>query len=142
MLDLTDELSPVPGGPAVAPEWEDPGRYWPRLSAATGHLPAPVAVIDREALRYNAMDLLVRAGGLPIRVASKSVRVRAVLDAVLRLPGFRGILAFTLEEALWLAETHDDIVLGYPTVDRAGIERLCADEQAAQRITKSEAKRS
>ncbi|MBO9626316.1 MAG: alanine racemase [Microbacterium sp.] len=131
MLDLTDELSPVP----VAPEWEDPARFWPRLSAATGHLPAPVAVIDREALRHNAMDLLVRSGGLPIRVASKSVRVRAVLDAVLRLPGFRGILSFTLDEALWLAETHDDIVLGYPTVDRAGLERLFADERAAQRIT-------
>lgn len=135
MLDLIDELSPVQGAPSVVPEWEDPARYWPRLSAVTGHLPAPVAVIDREALRYNAMDLLVRAGGLPIRVASKSVRVRAVLDAVLKLPGFHGILAFTLDEALWLAETHDDIMLGYPTVDRAGLERLFADEQAAQRIT-------
>lgn len=135
MLDLIDELSPVHAAPSVAPEWKDPARYWPRLSAVTGHLPAPVAVIDREALRYNAMDLLVRAGGLPIRVASKSVRVRAVLDAVLKLPGFHGILAFTLEEALWLAETHDDIMLGYPTVDRAGLERLFADEQAAQRIT-------
>jgi len=135
VLDLTEELSPVPGAPAVAPEWQDPARYWPRLSAATQHLPAPVAVIDREALRYNAMDLLVRSGGLPIRVASKSVRVRAVLDAVLKLPGFRGILAFTLPEALWLSETHDDIVLAYPTVDRASLERLFADEQAAQRIT-------
>ncbi len=135
MLDLTEELSPVQGAPAVAPEWQDPARYWPRLSAATQHLPAPVAVIDREALRYNAMDLLVRSGGLPIRVASKSVRVRAVLDAVLELPGFRGILAFTLPEALWLAETHDDIVLAYPTVDRASLEALFADEQAAQRIT-------
>lgn len=131
MLDLTEELSPT----AVASEWEDPARYWPRLSAATGHLPAPVAVIDREALRYNAMDMLVRSGGLPIRVASKSVRVRAVLDAVLALPGYRGILAFTLGEALWLAETHDDIVIGYPTVDRASLERLFADERAAQRIT-------
>jgi D-serine deaminase-like pyridoxal phosphate-dependent protein len=135
VLDLTEELSPVQGAPAVAPEWQDPARYWPRLSAATQHLPAPVAVIDREALRYNAMDLLVRSGGLPIRVASKSVRVRAVLDAVLELPGFRGILAFTLPEALWLAETHDDIVLAYPTVDRASLEALFADEQAAQRIT-------
>ncbi|WP_308010878.1 alanine racemase [Streptomyces sp. AC495_CC817] len=131
MLDLTAELSPAP----IAPEWEQPARYWARLSAATGHLPAPVAVIDREALRHNAMDMLVRSGGLPIRVASKSVRVRAVLDAVLALPGYRGILAFTLAEALWLAETHDDIVIGYPTVDRASLERFFADEQAAQRIT-------
>lgn len=135
MLDLTAELSPDPHRAVVAPEWEDPARYWPRLSAATAHLPAPVAVIDRDALRYNAMDMLVRAGGLPIRVASKSVRVRAVLDAVLALPGYRGILAFTLAEALWLAQTHDDIVIGYPTVDRAALARLFSDEHAAQRIT-------
>ncbi|MCK2029125.1 alanine racemase [Microbacterium galbinum] len=135
MLDLTAELSPDPHRTGVSPEWENPARYWPRLSAATAHLPAPVAVIDRDALRYNAMDMLVRAGGLPIRVASKSVRVRAVLDAVLALPGYRGILAFTLAEALWLAETHDDIVIGYPTVDRAALARLFADEQAARRVT-------
>lgn len=135
MLDLTADLSPDRGPSSVAPEWQDPSRYWPRLSAATGHLPAPVAVIDREALQHNAMDLLVRAGGLPIRVASKSVRVRAVLDAVLALHGYRGILAFTLAEALWLAQTHDDIVLGYPTVDRAGLTQLFASDEAARRIT-------
>ena len=135
MLDLTAELSPIEARHPVAPEWDDPARYWSRLSAATGHLPAPVAVIDREALRYNAMDLLARSGGLPIRVASKSVRVRAVLDAVLALPGYHGILAFTLAEALWLAADHDDIMLGYPTVDRAGLAQLFADEDAARRIT-------
>ncbi|MGO2747637.1 alanine racemase [Microbacterium sp.] len=115
--------------------WEDPSRWWPRLSEATGHLPAPLGVIDLDALRHNAMDLLVRAGGIPIRVASKSVRVRAVLDAVLRIPGYSGILSYSLAEALWLAETHDDIVLGYPTVDRASLERLLHDDVAASRIT-------
>ncbi|MEV7620165.1 alanine racemase [Microbacterium sp. NPDC089321] len=105
------------------------------MTEATAHLPAPVAVIEREALRHNAMDLLVRAGGIPIRVATKSVRVRAVLDAVLEIPGYRGILAFTLAEALWLAEQHDDIVLGYPTADRAALRALVADERAASRIT-------
>lgn len=130
MLDLID--GPTTASPRA---WEDPARWWPRLSAATAHLPAPVAVIDVDALRHNAMDLLVRAGGIPIRVASKSVRVRSVLDAVLRIPGYRGILAFTLAEALWLSETHDDIVVGYPSVDRAGIARLAQDELAASRIT-------
>lgn len=134
VLDLTADLGSASDHP-VAPEWHDPARYWPRLSAATGHLPAPVAVIDRDALRHNALDMLVRAGGLPIRVASKSVRVRSVLDAVLALPGYRGILAFTLREALWLAETHDDIVLGYPTVDREGLAQLFASEEATRRIT-------
>ncbi|MGO8609013.1 amino acid deaminase/aldolase, partial [Rhizobium johnstonii] len=49
--------------------------------------------------------------------------------------GYHGILAFTLPEALWLAETHDDVVLGYPSVDRAAIAALAADERAASRIT-------
>jgi len=131
MLDLT-----APGlGDAHASGWDDPAAWWPRLTAATAALPAPVAVIETDALRYNALDLLVRASGVPIRVASKSIRVRDVLDAVLRLPGYRGILAFTLAEALWLAEDHEDIVLGYPTADRAAIARLVADESAAARIT-------
>lgn len=130
MLDLT-----APTTTADNRAWENPPGWWPRLTHATSHLPAPVAVIDLEALRYNAMDMLVRSGGIPIRVASKSVRVRAVLDAVLRIPGYHGILSFSLAEALWLAETHDDIVLGYPTVDRAGIERLVHDQAAASRIT-------
>ena len=130
MIDLTASPPTADSRP-----WDDPERWWPRLSEATAHLPAPVAVIDLDALRHNALDLLVRAGGIPIRVASKSVRVRAVLDAVLRMPGYQGILSFSLAEALWLAEEHDDIVLGYPTVDRAGLERLVHDERAAGRIT-------
>lgn len=132
MLDLTADLSRTAARPR---DWENPSLWWPRLTAATSHLPAPVAVIDLDALRHNAMDLLARAGGIPIRVASKSVRVRAVLDAVLRIPGYQGILSFSLAEALWLAETYDDIVLGYPTVDRVGLERLLHDEVAASRIT-------
>jgi len=130
---VLDLIAPPPS--SAAPTWEDPARWWPRLTEATEHLAAPVAVIDLDALRHNAMDLLVRAGGIPIRVASKSVRVRAVLDAVLRIPGYRGILSYSLAEALWLSEQHSDIVLGYPTVDRAGIERLAHDETAASRIT-------
>ncbi|WP_300265564.1 alanine racemase [Microbacterium sp.] len=132
MLDLTADLS-LDGSPPRA--WETPSHWWPRLTDATRHLPAPVSVIDLDALRYNAMDLLVRSGGVPIRVASKSVRVREVLDAVLRIPGYQGILSFSIAEALWLAETHDDIVLGYPTADRAGLETLVHDESAAARIT-------
>ena len=132
MLELIADQGPPASS---AGDWRNPAHYWRTLTDATAHIAAPVAVIDHAALRHNALDLLVRAGGVPIRVASKSVRVRAVLDAVLRLPGYRGILAFTLPEALWLAETHDDIVVGYPTVDRAALERLARDDQAAGRIT-------
>ncbi|WP_203581305.1 alanine racemase [Microbacterium hibisci] len=121
--------------PTATKPWENPATYWGAMSHAVADLSGPVAAVNAAALRYNALDLVVRAGGVPIRVASKSVRVREVLDAVLALPGYHGILAFTLPEALWLAVTHDDIVLGYPTVDRAAIAALAASGHAASRVT-------
>ncbi len=121
--------------PRARQPWSDRAAYWGARSLAIADLSGPVATIDLDALRFNAMDLVVRSGGVPIRVASKSIRVREVLDATLALPGYRGILAFTLPEALWLARDHDDVVLGYPTVDRAALDRLVHDEDAAARIT-------
>jgi hypothetical protein len=47
-------------------------------------------------------DLVRRAGGKPARLASKSVRCRALIERALAA-GLDGILAFTLPEALWLA---------------------------------------
>ncbi|QKJ19050.1 alanine racemase [Microbacterium hominis] len=121
--------------PSASPSWRHPAAHWEAVSRALRAVSGPVAAVSVEALRYNALDLVVRAGGVPIRVASKSVRSRALMDAALALPGYRGILAFTLPEALWLAQWHDDIVIGYPTVDRAALARLAGDERAAARIT-------
>ncbi|MBB3676143.1 amino acid deaminase/aldolase [Modestobacter versicolor] len=117
----------------------DPAAARARLDAATGELDPPLAVVDLDALDANADDLVRRAAGRPIRVASKSVRSRAVLRRVLARPGFAGVLGYTLAEALWLAggddPVSDDVVVGYPTVDRGALRRLAADEQAAARVT-------
>ncbi|WP_396668860.1 alanine racemase [Microbacterium sp. R86528] len=129
-MSLTMLSTPTTGSP-----WSDPAAYWGAMTRATQNLSGPIAAINVAALRYNALDLVVRASGLPIRVASKSIRVREVMDATLALPGYRGILAFTLPEALWLAERHGDVVVGYPTADRHAIAALAADERAAARVT-------
>jgi len=99
-------------------------RYDAALATAT----PPFAFLDLDALRRNARKLLDQAGGLPIRVASKSVRSRAILRLIHDLdPGFRGVLAFTLPEALHLARSgFDDIVVGYPSVDRRAIAELAS----------------
>jgi D-serine deaminase-like pyridoxal phosphate-dependent protein len=108
-----------------------------RYDAATADLEAPFAIVDLDAFRANAADLLRRAAGKPIRVASKSVRCRPLLDAVLAMDGFEGIMAFTLSEALWLAteRTSDDILVAYPTVDRTALAELAADAHACATIT-------
>ena len=123
------------GTGADAPTWRSPARYWPELTAATAHLDAPVGALHLGALRHNALDMLRRANGTPIRVASKSVRVREVVEALLRMPGYHGVLAYTLTEALWLADTVDDLVVGYPTAERRSIRRLSNDPDLASRIT-------
>ena len=115
--------------------WLEPAAYWGALDRATAELDPPFGVISLTALAHNAHDLLDRAGGMPIRVASKSVRVRSVLDAVLALPGYHGVLAYTLAEALWLAETIEDVVVGYPTADRTSIAKLATSPQLARRVT-------
>jgi len=88
------------------------------LNTATAHLEPPFAAVDLEAFDANAADLLRRAGGKGVRLATKSVRCRALIDRALTA-GFRGLLAFTLPEALWLGR--DDVVVAYPTVDRTAL---------------------
>lgn len=107
-----------------------------RLDAATAGLDPPLAVVDLGAFDANAADLARRAGGTPIRVASKSVRCVALLRRVLERDGFAGIMAFTLPEALWLAaQGFDDLLVAYPTVDRGALRALAADGRAAAAIT-------
>jgi len=103
-----------------------PGDDLARYERACAGLDAPFALVDLDAMWANAEDMLARAAGKPIRVASKSVRCRPLLERILaRHGGFRGLMTFTLEETLWL---HDqgmgDLLLAYPTADRSALERL------------------
>ena len=111
-----------------------------RLGHAVGALddPAtPMVVIDLDAFDANAADLARRAAGKPIRVASKSLRIPALVRRALAAPGFSGVLAYSLREALWLVRegVTDDVVMGYPTVDRVALADLLADEQARTQVT-------
>lgn len=107
-----------------------------RLDAATAGMPAPLVVVDLDALEANADDLVLRAAGTPVRLASKSVRVRHVLERVLERPGFAGVMAFAASEARWLAGRGvRDVLLGYPTVDAVAVDAIAADADAAASVT-------
>ncbi|WP_246162031.1 amino acid deaminase/aldolase [Aeromicrobium ginsengisoli] len=107
-----------------------------RLLAATQDLDTPFAVIDAPALWANADDLVRRAGGVPIRVASKSVRVRSILEGTLARDGFAGVMSYSLAESNWLVDNGiDDILLAYPTTSRRSLDYLVADERRRAQIT-------
>ncbi|MGI5448842.1 amino acid deaminase/aldolase [Streptomyces sp. CA-243310] len=107
-----------------------------RYDKATAHLDAPLAIVDLAAFDANADDLVRRAAGKPIRVASKSVRCRALLERVLARPGFAGIMSYTLAESIWLARSgFEDVLLAYPSADLAGFAELADDPKLAGAIT-------
>jgi D-serine deaminase-like pyridoxal phosphate-dependent protein len=107
-----------------------------RLDRATSGLETPLAVVDLAAFDANAAALSIRSAGKGIRVASKSVRVRALLERVLARPGWSGVMAYTLPEAIWLVRSGvtDDVLVAYPSVDRTAIAELAADPQLAAAI--------
>jgi len=107
-----------------------------RIAAATEGLESPSAAVDLTALDANAAALRARANGVPIRIASKSVRCRAVLNRVLAAQGVSGVMAYSLREAIWLARAGvDDILMGYPMVDRAALAEVVNDRVLSGRIT-------
>jgi D-serine deaminase-like pyridoxal phosphate-dependent protein len=111
---------------AEATRGQTPADPYERYEAIFESVTAPFAFCDLDAMWANGREMLGRAAGKPIRVASKSVRCRELLDRILdRDPRFRGLLTFTLPETLWLAE-HGlaNLLLAYPTADRGALEEL------------------
>jgi len=108
-----------------------------RYDEATADLDPPFAVVDLAAFDSNARDLVRRSGGVPIRVVSKSLRCRHLIERALAQPGYRGVMCYSLAEAIWLHSIglSDDLLVAYPTADRAALRALAADEAARQHIT-------
>jgi D-serine deaminase-like pyridoxal phosphate-dependent protein len=103
-----------------------PSRTHEELEAIFADVEAPFAFVDLDAMDANAAEMLGRAGGKPIRVASKSLRCRALIERILRDDaGFEGLMTFTLPETLWLAEQgFENLLLAYPTADTEALGEL------------------
>ena len=102
------------------------GRTHAQLEAIFEEVEAPFAFVDLDAMWSNSDSMLARAGGKPIRVASKSLRCRALLERILaRDERYAGLMTFTLAETLWLAEAgFEDLLLAYPTTDAQALAEL------------------
>jgi D-serine deaminase-like pyridoxal phosphate-dependent protein len=123
---------PQPAGPLSALDTPTPLplptplEAYERFETIFSEVQAPFAFVDLDAVWANAADMLRRSRGKPIRIASKSVRSRPVLERLIDLdPGFQGILGFTLPETIWLWDQgFRDLVVAYPTTDHACLTRL------------------
>ncbi|MDU7287314.1 MAG: hypothetical protein E7L40_06970 [Corynebacterium kroppenstedtii] len=78
---------------------------------------APLTVLDLDAFRANARDMVTRSTGTPIRVSSKSLRMKSAIKEALAQPGFSGVQAYSLQEAIWLVKSgvSDDVLVSTPS---------------------------
>ena len=104
----------------------DRNQLWARLNGAVreagGALPTPVCVVDLDAFDANAADLVRRAGGKPVRVATKSLRVPALIRAgAARRRASAGCSATPCARRCGCTSraSATTCVVAYPTVDRA-----------------------
>jgi D-serine deaminase-like pyridoxal phosphate-dependent protein len=103
-----------------------PQQSHQRYEQIFAEIEAPFAFVDLDAMWANADRMLDRAGRKPIRVATKSLRCRALIEEILgRDARFCGLMTYTLPETLWLAEHgHEDLLLAYPTADTSALREL------------------
>lgn len=101
-------------------------------------LQLPLAYCDVDLLDKNIKDIAERADGIgkTIRIASKSVRCTYVLKRILNTnPIYKGIMCYSGREALFLTEQgFDDILLGYPIVNRQEIIDICTATKHGKKI--------
>ena len=113
-----------------------PDEVVDRWEAATRGLAAPLVVLDLDAFDANADDLVRRAAGRPVRVASKSLRCRAVLERALARPGFAGVMAYAVREAVWLVRTGlREVFVAYPSVDVDALREVASDTELRREVT-------
>ena len=98
---------------------------------------APFAFVDMNALDENIETINRRAKGRNIRIATKSVRCRYLLQYIEeKLAHDFGFMAFTSEEALWLAQSgFKNILIGYPMMDEKHIGEILSNTAYSQEIT-------
>ncbi|HEY7122578.1 MAG TPA: amino acid deaminase/aldolase [Ktedonobacterales bacterium] len=97
----------------------------------------PFAYLDLDLLNQNIRQIVARAGGKRIRLASKSLRSTAVLQRILSAdPLIQGIMCYSAREAAYLAKQGlKDLLIGYPCWHEQDIAAVAQATQAGATIT-------
>ena len=99
----------------------------------------PAALIDLDAVEANVDALVNSAGGLPIRLAAKSVRhvglLRRIRDRLGAAGAGAGLMCYAVEEAVALAEAgFDDLLVAYPTLQAGALAAAAVQVRAGKTL--------
>jgi len=89
----------------------------------------PLAFVDLDLMGENALEIVRRANGKRIRVATKSIRCVSVLRRILEIgSSFQGLMSYSAAEAVFLSRHgFDDILVAYPTWNELQIRSVCEE---------------
>ena len=109
--------------PVGAPPGDTEYSRWRALLAGRR---LPLAVVDLDAFDRNLRRVVDFARGKPIRLATKSIRVPELIGRALKSgPAFRGLMCYSAEEAVILADLgFNDLLVAYPTVQPSDLSLL------------------
>ena len=98
---------------------------------------APLAFVDLDLLEANAREISEKLGSKKLRVGTKSIRSRALLDLILKWnPSNEGCMTISSSEAVWLSSLgYKNLVVGYPTVNVNEIKDVIAACEKGASIT-------
>ncbi len=133
-LDPTKTSEHTPALLSPSTEQQYTYNYYKKIFA--GH-PMPFAYVDLDLLEQNIRQILKRAQGKRIRLASKSLRSTAILQRILASDSsFQGIMCYSASEALYLAaKGFTDLLIGYPTWNEQDITAIAQATRDGASIT-------
>lgn len=99
--------------------------------------PLPFAYLDLDLLEQNIEQVVARAQGKRVRLASKSVRSVSILRRILAANAcFQGIMCYSAREAVYLAsQGFDDLLIGYPAWNEHDLAAVARATSAGASIT-------
>jgi D-serine deaminase-like pyridoxal phosphate-dependent protein len=131
----------------IPPSWRDflflgMSQDYQYYNSLFKNLQLPLAWCDLDLLAKNCAAIAARlhantaATPKSIRIASKSIRCTFVLDYILKSsPVYKGLMCFSGREALFLSDQgFDDLLLGYPIVNREEIFDVCVGTRNGKKI--------
>ena len=108
--------------------WQD---YHPLFRSAQ----KPFAFVDLDAFDANLQHLMARSGGLPVRVATKSVSCVDLMRRIAEQAAISRWMCFSAAEAVWLSEQgFDNLLVAYPILQPDDVRAVCRRIKAGSHI--------
>lgn len=133
-------LEHIAAKPAVENASQPAPWTYERLKEAVHGQPLPLVLVDLARFDANVRYFAELAGrsGKRVRVASKSLRVPALLERVFAVGGstFRGLMCYSAAEAAYLAQSgFDELLVAYPTVQPSDVAAVASAVATGKSIT-------